>query len=193
MRLVQFGESLPAEISALLRDPLLTPDQVIELVKAITCSGCGSGKELVNANRSPLAYLAYTGAAANAVLHHADVASLNQTFGGATLRRRIPKQDQFKLPDSAQLQKLQKFQLDWLLRRLHALSDPRSRSANVLADEVKQKSVRTGNDLLPIPGNLLFLIFASEERANDNQKAIDSDLFSAERKQAQAQNGINGG
>jgi hypothetical protein len=35
--------------------------------------------------------------------------------------------------------------------------------------------------------------FGSEERANNDQKAKYGDRFSAERKRAQAQNGINGG
>jgi hypothetical protein len=78
-----YGHLQRAEIAALLQDPSLTLEQTIELVKPIACSGCCSGKELVNANRSPLAHLAYTGMAVNQVSHHADVASLNQTFGGA--------------------------------------------------------------------------------------------------------------
>jgi hypothetical protein len=95
-----YGHLQRSEIADLLRDPSLTLDQVMELVKPIACSGCCSGKELVTANRSTLAYLAYTGEAVNQVSHHADVASLNRTFGGVALRRRIRKGHQYNLPDS---------------------------------------------------------------------------------------------
>jgi hypothetical protein len=135
-----YGHLQRAEILALLGNPSLTPDQVIELVKPIGCAGYCSGKELVNANRSPLAYLAYTGAAANQVSQHADVASLNQTFGGATLRRRIRKEHRYKLPDVTELHKFQRAQVTWLLRRLQQLSDPRSQSANQLAEELSRKA-----------------------------------------------------
>jgi hypothetical protein len=135
-----YGHLQRAKILALLPDPSLTLDQVMELVKPIACSGCCSGNELVNANRSPLAYLAYTGAAVNQVSHHADVASLNQTFGGTTLRKRIRKGHQYKLPDAAELQSFQRGQLNWLVRRLQELSDPRSQSANQLADELTIKA-----------------------------------------------------
>jgi hypothetical protein len=112
----------------------------MELVKPIACCGRCSGKELVNANRSPLAYLAFTGAAVNQVAHRADVASLNQTFGGATLRRRIRKEYQYTLADATKLQSFQRAQLNWLLRRLQSLSDPRSQSANQLAEELTRKA-----------------------------------------------------
>jgi hypothetical protein len=87
-----------------------------------------------------LAYLAYTGAAANQVSQHADVASLNQTFGGATLRRRIRKEHRYNLPDVTELHKFQRAQVTWLLRRLQQLSDPRSQSANQLAEELSRKA-----------------------------------------------------
>lgn len=73
-----YGHLQRAEILALLEKPSLRLHQVIEFVKPIACAGFCSGKEFVNANRSPLAYLAYTRAAANQVSHHADVVSLNQ-------------------------------------------------------------------------------------------------------------------
>jgi hypothetical protein len=135
-----YGHLQSAEIAALLRDQSLTLDQVIELVKPIARSGCCSGEELVNANRSPLTYLVYSGAAVNHVSYHADVASLNQTFGGATLRRRIRKEYQYTLPDATKLQRFQRAQLNWLLRRLQSLSDPRSQSANQLADALTRKA-----------------------------------------------------
>jgi hypothetical protein len=136
-----YGHLQRAEIFALLRDPSLTLDQLVKLVKPIACSGCCSGKELVNANRSPLAYLAYTGAAVGQVSHHPDVASLNQTYGGAILRRRIRREHQYKLPDAARLQGFQRAQLNWLLGRLQELRDPRSQSANRLADVLTRKAL----------------------------------------------------
>jgi hypothetical protein len=133
-----YGHLQRAEIAALLQDPSRTLDSVIELVRPVACSACCSGKELVNANRSPLAYLAYTGAAVSQVSHHANVASLNQTHGGATLRKRIRMEHHYKLPDPANLQRAQ---LGWLSGRLQELRDPRSQSANELADELTRKAL----------------------------------------------------
>jgi hypothetical protein len=135
-----YGHLQRAEIRALLEKPSLGLDQVIELVKPVACAGFCSGKEFVSANRRPLGYLAYTGAAADQTSHHADVASLNQTFGGTTLRKRIRKEHRYKLPASAELQKFHRFQVSWLLRRLQELSDPRSQSAGQLAEDLSRKA-----------------------------------------------------
>lgn len=136
-----YGHLQRAEIHALLETPSLRLDQVIELVKPIACAGFCSGKEFVSINRSTLAFLAYTGAVTNQVLRHADVASLNQTFGGTTLRRRNREDHRYKLPNAAELQKFHRAQVTWLLRRLQHLSDPRSQSGNQLAKELCRKAL----------------------------------------------------
>src|SRR5258708_6542868 len=77
----RFEHVVESELAALLREPSLSPDEVVERVRPKVYGGFCSGKKLLNGNREPLDYLVKSGHATKFVPIHSKIASLTQALG----------------------------------------------------------------------------------------------------------------